>query len=226
MTDPDQHIFEPRGAFGVAAPAQATGVNEIILAALLDLVQDMRADRDRLLKQLIAGATSAPTGQQRADQQQAADAEREKAKEKLASLRSAKLVVEHKLKRKTEECDRAIAEVHEWRERATACEDRAREAGDDSARHEEEIRSLKKQIVVDTNELKDAYREIARLEEQAAEAREAPATPLAGASLDAVRRHVDSAIQNFDDPDKSLRALKRAQAALTSEMTTETGKED
>ena len=143
MTDPDQPIFGTRGAFGVAAPAQATGINETILAALLDLVQDVRADRDRLLKELIAGATSKPTVQQRADQQQAADAEREKAKEKLAALRSAKLVVEHKLKRKTEECDRAIAEVHECRASADKLIGRVNTANSTVDWQKEEIVSLR-----------------------------------------------------------------------------------
>ena len=56
MTDSNQHGFEPRGAFGAAVPAQAIGVNETLLAAFLDLVKDVRADRDRLLKELAAAA--------------------------------------------------------------------------------------------------------------------------------------------------------------------------
>lgn len=56
MTDQKSDYFEPRGAFGAAVPAQAIGVNETLLAALLDLVKDVRADRDRLLKELAAAA--------------------------------------------------------------------------------------------------------------------------------------------------------------------------
>lgn len=56
MTDSNQHSFEPRGAFGAAVPARVTGVNETLLTALLDLVNDIRADRDRLLKELASAA--------------------------------------------------------------------------------------------------------------------------------------------------------------------------
>lgn len=56
MTDSNQHGFEPRGAFGAPVTDQSTGVNETLLAALLDLVKDVRADRDRLLKELAAAA--------------------------------------------------------------------------------------------------------------------------------------------------------------------------
>ena len=56
MTDQKPHYFEPRGAFGAAVPAQEYGVNEKLLAALLDLVKDIRADRDRLLKELASVA--------------------------------------------------------------------------------------------------------------------------------------------------------------------------
>ena len=59
MTDSNQHGFAPRGAFGAAVPAQADGVNETLLAALLDLVNDIRADRDRLLKELASVARDA-----------------------------------------------------------------------------------------------------------------------------------------------------------------------
>ena len=56
MTDQKPDYFEPRGAFGAAVPAQAYGVNETLLAAFLDLVKDIRADRDRLLKELASAA--------------------------------------------------------------------------------------------------------------------------------------------------------------------------
>lgn len=59
MTDQKPHYFEPRGAFGAAVPAQAYGVNETLPAALLDLVKDIRADRDRLLKERASVAREA-----------------------------------------------------------------------------------------------------------------------------------------------------------------------
>ena len=222
MTNERIDLTVPRAVIGTAVPARGGEINEMLLHVLLELVQDVRDDRDRLLKERLAGLDGAP----QVDVQQASAAEREKAKEKLAELRSAKLVVEHKLKRKAEECDRAIAEVHEWRERANDYADRAREAGDDSARQEEEIRSLKQQVVEAKNELENAYSEIELLEEQVTEAREKLAATLAGAPLGAVRRHVESAIQSFDDSDKCLRALKRAQSALTAAKKTETEKDD
>lgn len=54
MTDPDQHVFKARSV--PQCPVQAAGVNETLLAALLDLVKDVRADRDRLLKELASAA--------------------------------------------------------------------------------------------------------------------------------------------------------------------------
>lgn len=222
MTNERGDLAAPRAVISTAVPARGGDLNEALLHALLELVQDVRDDRDRLLKERNAGLDGAP----QVDEQQAEAAERGKAKEKLAELRSAKLVVEHKLKRKAEECDRAIAEVHEWREHADKLRDRVGAANETVDRQEAEIETLKKQVVEATNELKDAYNEITRLEEQAAEAREEPDTPLVGAPLETVRRHVESAIQSFDDSDKCLRALNRAQSALTAAKKTEPGKED
>lgn len=222
MTNERIDLTVPRAMIGTAVPARGGEMNEALLHALLELVQDVRDDRDRLLKERNADLAGAP----QVDEQQAAAAEREKAKEKLAELRSAKLVVERKLKRKTEECNRAIAEVHEWREQSDKLRDRIVTANEAVLRQEAEIERLKKQVVEATNELKDAYAEITRLEEQAAEAREEPETPLVGAPLETVRRHVESAIESFDDSDKCLRALNRAQSALTAAKKTETEKED
>ena len=197
----NERLSAPRAMIGTALPARGGEMNEALLHALLELVQDVRDDRDRLLKERNAGLDGAP----QVDEQQAAAAEREKAKEKLAELRSAKIVVERKLKRKTEECNRAIAEVHEWREQSDKLRDRIVTANEAVLRQEAEIERLKK---------------------QAAESSEEPDTPLVGAPLETVRRHVESAIESFDDSDKCLRALNRAQSALTAAKKTETEKED
>ena len=201
MTNERINLTVPREVIGTAVPARGGDLNEALLHVLLELVQDVRDDRDRFLKERIAGLDGAP----QVDVQQASAAEREKAKEKLAELRSAKLVVEHKLKRKAEECDRAIAEVHEWREQSDKLRDRIVTANETILRQEAEIERLKK---------------------QAAESSEEPGTRLVGAPLETVRRHVESAIDSFDDSDKCLRALNRAQSALTAAKQTETEKED
>lgn len=201
MTNERINLTVPREVIGTAVPARGGEINEALLHVLLELVQDVRDDRDRLLKERIAGLDGAP----QVDVQQASAAEREKAKEKLAELRSAKLVVEHKLKRKAEECDRAIAEVHEWREQSDKLRDRIVTANETILRQEAEIERLKK---------------------QAAESSEEQDTRLVGAPLETVRRHVESAIDSFDDSDKCLRALNRAQSALTAAKQTETEKED
>lgn len=184
MTNERIDLTVPRAVIGTAVPARGGEINEALLHVLLELVQDVRDDRDRLLKERIAGRDGATARTPQVDVQQASAAEREKTKEKLAELRSAKLVVEHKLKRKAEECDRAIAEVHEWREHADKLRDRIEAANETVDQQGAEIDRLNKQVVEATNELKDAYAEITRLEEQAAEAREDPAATLAGAPLE------------------------------------------
>lgn len=141
MTDPNSYNIEPRGAFGAAVPARVSGVNETLLAALLDLVQDVRDDRDRLLKELASSArenasfkVAAETYRDQRDKErqnteetrlnlEALEADQEKLSATVAEnkeLRAAKSAyakrlkaVREKLQRKTQDWNEAIRSAHE-----------------------------------------------------------------------------------------------------------------
>ena len=147
MTDQKPHYFEPSGAFGAAVPAQAIGVNETLLAALLDLVKDIRADRDRLLKELAAAAretasfkVSAESYRDKWDKEFQKRLSLERAAEEAGAPRptpESQVVDREKL-------DSALAENKKLREKASA--------------YAKQVKSLKEKLERKTKDWNDAVR--------------------------------------------------------------------
>lgn len=147
MTDSNQDGFEPRGAFGAAVPARATGVNETLLAALLDLVKDIREDRDRLLKELASAAretasfkVSAESYRDKWDKEFQKRLSLERAAEEAGEPRptpESQVVDREKL-------DSAIAENKELREKASA--------------YAKQVKSLKEKLERKTKDWDEAVR--------------------------------------------------------------------
>lgn len=148
MTDSNQHGFEPRGAFGAAVPTQAYGVNETLLAALLDLVKDIREDRDRLLKELASAAREAASFKVSAESYRDKwDKERQKVL--LLEQAAEGEAVEPRPNPEARETDRAkldssLAENKKLREKASA--------------YAKQVKSLKEKLERKTKDWNDAVR--------------------------------------------------------------------
>ena len=147
MTDQKPDYFEPRGAFGAAVPARATGVNETLLAALLDLVKDVRADRDRLLKELAAAAretasfkVSAESYRDKWDKEHQKVLSLERAAEEAGQPRPTTEAQETD----REKLDSALAENKELREKSSA--------------YAKQVKSLKEKLERKTKDWDEAVR--------------------------------------------------------------------
>lgn len=198
MTDSNQHGFAPRGAGGATVPARVSGVNETLLTALLDLVNDIRADRDRLLKELASAA------RETASLKVAAESYRDKwdkEHEKVLSLERAaeeageprptpesQVVDREKLDSALADVDKLQTELAEATDKVTVLEKNRAESNKKLAQQSSrEVKTITRVVNVD------------------------------GVDMEGVRRHLETARTNFeDDPDKCLRALNRAHSILTT----------
>ena len=148
MTDSNQHGFAPRNAFGAPVTDQSTGVNETLLTALLDLVKDIRADRDRLLKELASAAREAASFKVSAESYRD-KWDKEHQKVLLLEQAAEEEAVEPRPNPEARETDRAkldssLAENKKLREKASA--------------YAKQVKSLKEKLERKTKDWNDAVR--------------------------------------------------------------------